>query len=120
MAGLMTQNGILIRRGDSFDIVMNFKLKNGDPMNIEGVSVFLVIQSSKGEFLHKIAAEIINAEKGTARIKIKPQHTLMDVGFYEVNIKTVLKNGDVHTIFPQDMTANGVFQISEEVTDGRS
>ena len=34
MAGIMTHNSILIRRGDSFDIVMQFKNKNGAPLDI--------------------------------------------------------------------------------------
>lgn len=120
MAGIMTPNSILVRRGDSFDILMQFKDKKGKPLDIGGASVALTVQNSSGVFLYKIAGEIIDAAAGQARIKILPQHSKTEPGDYAANIEIVFRNGDVHTVFPQDMTANALFRISAEVSDDRS
>lgn len=119
MAGLMTPNGILVRRGDSFDILLQFKDKKGGPLDISGASLAMTVQDGHGVFLYKIAGEIIDTAAGQASIKIMPQHSKMDPGDYAANIEVVFRNGDVHTVFPQNMTANALFRISEEVPDDR-
>lgn len=114
MTGMMTRNGILIRQGDSYDIVMHFKSKNGEDFDISGAEISLNVKS-EGELLFCVAGELVEPTHGKALIKILPQHTSVDVGKYEANIKVVFANGDVHTIFPQDITKNAVFEISEGV-----
>ncbi len=117
MAGLMTANSILVRRGDSFDIVMQFKDKNGIPLDISESKIVLSVQDSDKILKFKIIGEIIDAANGKARIKILPKHSKQEAGIYGANIEIILKNGDTHTIFPQDLTSNAIFQISEEVSD---
>ena len=117
MAGIMTHNSILIRRGDSFDIVMQFKNKNGAPLDISESKILLTVQDKDKILKFKIIGEIIDGVNGKARIKILPKHSGQEVGIYAANIEIIFKNGDVHTIFPQDLTSNAIFQISDEVSD---
>lgn len=117
MAGIMTHNSILIRQGDSFDIVMQFKNKNGSPLDINGSKIFLTVEDENKMLKFKIVGEIIDAVNGKARIKILPKHSRQKAGIYAANIEIVFKNGDVHTIFPQDLSSNAIFQISAEVGD---
>ncbi|MBO7556832.1 MAG: BppU family phage baseplate upper protein, partial [Alphaproteobacteria bacterium] len=112
MTGMMTRNGILIRQGDSYDIAMHFKSKNGDDFDISGAQISFNVKNESA-LLFAIAGELVEPKRGKALIKILPQHTNIDAGKYEANIKIVFANGDVHTIFPQDITQNAVFEISE-------
>ncbi|MBP5398894.1 MAG: hypothetical protein J6Y53_00565 [Alphaproteobacteria bacterium] len=114
MTGVMTHDGILIKQGDSYDIAMHFKSKCGGDLDITGASVTLNVKQGEDSVL-SIAGEIVEPLKGLAVIKITPQHTSIDVGVYEANIKVVFANGDVHTIFPQDITKNAIFEIAEGV-----
>ncbi len=114
MTGIMTHDGILIKQGDSYDIVMHFRSKCGKDFDISGANVTLNIKSGENN-LFSIEGEIIEPAKGLAVIKITPQHTSVEAGVYEANIKAVFANGDVHTIFPQDITKNAVFEIVQGV-----
>ena len=114
MTGMMTRNGILIRQGDSYDIAMQFKSKDGEAFDITGAQIVLTVKD-EDNLLFSIAGELIEPLHGKALIKILPQHTNIDVGKYEANIRAIFANGDVHTIFPQDLTKNAIFEISERV-----
>ena len=115
MTGMMTPNGILVRQGDSFDIAMHFKQKDGTPLNISGSQIFLDVKNDEDSNILHISGDITDATRGDAVIKITPQHSALAIGTYEANIKIIFANGDVHTIFPQDLSQNAVFQISEGV-----
>ncbi len=114
MTGIMTHDGILVKQGDSYDIEMHFKSRCGKDFDITGATVTLNVKNAENS-VFSIAGEIVEPLKGVAVIKITPQHTSIDVGAYEANIKVAFANGDVHTIFPQDITKNAVFEIAEGV-----
>lgn len=115
MTGMMTPNGILVRQGDSFDIAMRFKHKDGTPLDISGSQVCLDVKDDEDNIILHINGDITDATNGYVVIKITPQHSNLNVGTYEANIKITFANGDVHTVFPQDLSQNAVFQISEGV-----
>ena len=114
MVGMMTRNGILIRQGDSYDVAMHFRNKNGEDFDISGAQISLSVKKDDA-LLFSIDGDLVDPERGKALIKILPQHTNIDVGKYEANIRVIFLNGAVHTIFPQDLTKNAVFEISERV-----
>ena len=114
MTGIMTHDGILIKQGDSYDIAMHFKNKCGDDFDISNATITLNVKNDEGA-LFSIPGDIVEPLKGVAVIRITPLHTSIDVGVYEANIKVVFANGDVHTIFPQDISKNAVFEIAEGV-----
>ena len=115
MSGIMTPNGILVRQGDSFKIALRFKNKDGTSMNISGSTVTLAVKDGDGYAVFSVSGEIVDAAEGKALIQLTPQQTQAEVGTYQANIKIVFANGDVHTVFPQDLSKNAVFQISERV-----
>ncbi len=115
MTGTMTPNGILVRQGDSFDIAMRFKHKDGSVMDISGANIYLDVKDQDETTVLHIAGDIIDAGNGQALIKITPQHSRLAVGSYEANIKIIFASGNVHTIFPQDISQNAIFQITEGV-----
>ena len=44
-------------------------------------------------------------------------YTDIDPGVYKTDIQLTLKNGDVHTVFPQEINQVGAFIVTEEVTE---
>ena len=97
MAGYMTQNGIVVRQGDSFDILLQFRNADGKAINIQDW-------------------QILDVKEGKARIELKPADTGIDAGDYVTDIQVTTDQNDVHTIFPQDVNRVGVFRITEQVT----
>ncbi len=117
MAGYVTQNGIVVRQGDSFDILLQFRNGRGKTLDIEGWSVKMsVFDENKKELKFTKEGEIIDAAAGKARIELKPADTALAVGDYVTDIQVTTDQGDVHTIFPQDINRVGFFRITEQVT----
>ena len=93
MAGIMTPAGITIRRGDSFDILMNFKSGNKN-FDLTECKIKMTVRDSDNKEIFSKDGEIISAANGTT-----------------------LKNGDVHTIYPQNVNAVAYFKLTPEVTE---
>ena len=118
MVGMMTQNGIIVRKGDSFDIIVQIKDKKQKGLNLEGCNLCMSVKNPEtNKVIFKIAGEIISEEEGKVRIAIKPKHTNNSPQDYKTDIQLALKNGDVHTIFPKDINKVGIFRITEDVTE---
>ncbi len=117
MSGKLTSNGITVRRGDSFNIVMQFKTpyQNFDLTNSEIRMSVRNPQSGKTLFPSK-SAEIIDASGGKARLVITAADTNVAPGEYETDIQITLPNGDVHTIYPQNLCKPAYFIITPDVT----
>ncbi len=117
MTGYVTRNGIVVRQGDSFDIVLQFRNAQGKPVNIEDWSIKMsVCEQSQGKEKFSKTGEVIDAASGKARIELKPTDTSLTAGDYVTDIQVTTDQGDVHTIFPQDINQVGVFRITEQVT----
>lgn len=118
MAGKMNREGIVVRRGDSFDILLHFRKNDGSDLDISGSALKMCAKNSDdGGKVFELSGEIVNAAAGKARLKLTPQQTKIAVGDYETDIELTLKNGDVHTIFPADITRTGLLRITKEVTE---
>ncbi len=117
MAGYMTQNGIVVRQGDSFDIVLQFRDAAGKAINIQDWQIKMAVYDADKKVLKfGKTGEIFDVEAGKARIELKPADTNIEVGDYVTDIQVVTDQSDVHTIFPQDINRVGVFRITEQVT----
>lgn len=116
MAGIMTPQGITVRQGDSFDIIMNFKSGRRN-FDLTECHIKMAVRNDNNEVIFSKDGEIIAAASGTARIKINPDDTNNSVGTYKTDIQLTLKNGDVHTIYPQNLNAVAYFKITPEVTE---
>ena len=118
MVGIMNQNGIIIRRGDTFDILIHFKNKHGGDLNLEGCTIKMAVKEPKeSKPIFTVNAEIISEEEGKARIKLTSKHTRLPLKDYATDIQLTLKNGDIHTVYPQNINQVGVFRITEDVTE---
>ena len=47
MAGYMTQNGIVVRQGDSFDILLQFRNADGKAINIQDWQIKMSVYDSR-------------------------------------------------------------------------
>lgn len=119
MAGVMTPNGIIVKQGDSFDIVLQVRQKCGcKPMDLNDCSVKMQCRTQDTNALViDLTGDIVEPEKGRAIIHISPDQTKIDVGDYNTDIQLTLANGDVHTIFPNNISGVGIFRITQQVTE---
>lgn len=116
MAGQMTRNKIVVRKGDSFDIVMQFRHGELQPMDLSQCLLKMSVRRQDGDLLFTKSGEVIDVLSGKARLKLLPDDTDVEPGVYKTDIQLTLKNGDVHTVFPQEINQVGVFVVTEEVT----
>lgn len=116
MAGQMTGNKIIVRKGDSFDVVMQFKHGDVQPMDLSQCTLKMSVRHETGELMFTKEGEIIEVSVGKARIKLLPTDTNIEPGVYKTDIQLTLKNGDVHTVFPKEISQVGTFIVTEEVT----
>lgn len=117
MAGQMTRNKIVVRKGDSFDVVMQFRHGELQPMDLSQCFLTMSVRRQNGELLFTKIGEIIEVLSGKVRLKLLPKDTDIDPGVYKTDIQLTLKNGDVHTVFPQEINQVGAFIVTEEVTE---
>ena len=118
MSGKLTSHGITIRHGDSFNILMQFKTpqQNFDLTNSEIRMSVRDTEKPQNPIISK-TAEIIDSVNGKARLVITAQDTNINIGEYETDIQITLPNGDVHTIYPQNLSKPAYFIITPDVTN---
>ena len=116
MAGTIFQNMIIVRKGDSFDILIQLKHGEKSFMDLTDCTIKMDVRDDNNLLFSK-EAEIIEAQNGKARIKLSPKETTQKTGNYKTDIQLRLKNGDVHTIFPSEITQVGVLKITPEITE---
>lgn len=116
MAGIMTPQGITVRKGDSFDILLHFKLGNHN-FDLAECQITMTVRDDANSVLFTKLGEIIFAASGKARIHLTPDETGFAVGNYKTDIQIVFKNGDVHTIYPQNINAVAYFKLTPDVTE---
>ena len=106
MVGTISSFMITVRKGDSFDIVFQMKA-DGVKMNVKD-----------GDFLKFTKkGEMFEPENGKFRIKLTPKETNLAVGEYKTDVQIKLKNGDIHTIYPEDVNRVAVFKVTADVTE---
>lgn len=115
MVGTISSFMITVRKGDSFDIVFQMKA-DGKPMDLTDCEVKMNVKD--GDFLKfSKKGEMFEPENGKFRIKLTPAETSIDVGEYKTDVQIKLKNGDIHTIYPEDVNRVAVFKVTADVTE---
>lgn len=115
MVGTVSSFMITVRKGDSFDIVFQMKA-DGMPMDLTDCEVKMNVKD--GDFLKFTKkGEIFEPENGKFRIKLTPKETNIAVGEYKTDVQIKLKNGDIHTIYPEDVNRVAVFRVTADVTE---
>ena len=119
MVGRIMPNFIEVRQGDSFTIQLQFKDENGF-IDISGAYLKMQIKTGNDNktLINKIGV-IDDALKGKAHIAITPEDTkkISPNNDYITDIQITFKNGEVHTIYPQDINQVAKFIISQNVTE---
>jgi len=117
MTGKMTREGIIVRQGDSFDILLHFRKKDGTDFDISDCTIKMTVRENEHEKEQfSVFGEVLDAAAGKAIIKLTPENTERAVGDYVTDIELRLPNGDVHTIFPENITSTGIFRITRDIT----
>lgn len=119
MAGVILPFMIVVRKGDSFDIVLQLHHDNAvgnPPMDLTDCEVKMTVKNQSDRVLFTKTGEIFEPLSGKVRIKLTPEETNTEVGDYVTDIQIRLKTGDIHTIYPGDVNKVAVFRITPEVT----
>lgn len=116
MSGILNSRGITVRKGDSFTIVLRFKTEQG-LLDISNAKIKMDVKTMADKLLFSKIGEITDAVNGLAAIELTPQDTNLDVGDYKTDIQITYADGQVHTIFPQDINKVAYFRVTSQVTE---
>ena len=117
MAGTITQNGITIRQGDSFQINVKIGCQCGcAPVDITNTELLMQVRNKDGGLMFSVVGTVVDAEKGEMQINLTPEYTNIPVGDYETDIQLKTDDGSVNTIYPENIHQVAFFRITEQVT----
>lgn len=116
MSGILSSSGVIIRRGDSFSINLHFT-ENGEDFNLAGTALKMCAAKEDGSKIMQKDGVISDAGRGLASIELTPQETDIEPGEYLTDIQITLPDGQVHTIFPQDVNTLAYLKITPQVTE---
>ena len=116
MTGMLNSRGITVRKGDSFAIAIRFKTEDG-ALDISGATIKMDVKNMENKLLFSKAGQITDALNGLAGIELTPQDTNLKEGDYKTDIQITYADGQVHTIFPQDINKVAYFRVTGQVTE---
>ena len=85
--------------------------------DLDACSVKMSVKNETGQLLLSKTGEIFASAEGKARLKLTAADTNLVPGTYRTDIQVTFKNGDVHTVFPQDINQVGALIITPDVTE---
>lgn len=113
---IIPANIIEVRQGDTFIISFQVK-KDCSAYDLDG-SIITIKANDKATNLTVLEKTAVGVDmvNGKMALVIDPQDTEnIAVGDYECIIKITFQNGDVHTIFPEDVRKIGIFRVTPKV-----
>ncbi len=119
MVGRIMPNFIEIRQGDSFTIPLQFKNKEGF-IDISGARVNLYVKDNEsGKIVLSKSGNIDDGVLGKASITLIPEDSknMAVDGDYSTNIQITFAQGEVHTIYPSDISKTASFIISPTIKE---
>lgn len=119
MVGRIMPQFIEVRQGDSFTVPLQFKGKDGF-LDISGAELKMQVRNREdNKVLVTKLGGIDDAVKGKAHIAILPSDTknLSVGGDYVTDIQITFANGEVHTVYPGDVSKVAAFIVSRNVTE---
>ena len=115
MSGKVQGNIISVRQGDSF--TLNFDLSKGcKPVNLTGATLAMQVCDDAGNIVFQCLGTPVDAAKGKVALILTPSMTSIPEGTYATDIQLTQADGNVDTVFPQDVDAVGVFRITKQIT----
>ncbi len=119
MVGRILPQMIEVKQGDSFTIPLQFKGRDGF-IDITCSELKMEVRNSiDNKVLLSKKGVIDDAIKGKAHLSIIPADTknLSSEGKYITDIQITFANGEVHTIYPGDVSKVAAFVVSQNVTE---
>ncbi len=119
MVGRIMPHFIEVRQGDSFTIPLQIKGKNGF-IDITGAELKMQIRKrADNKILVTKTGVIDDGIKGKAHLALIPADTknLIAGGEYLTDIQITFPNGEVHTIYPADVSKVASFIVSQHITE---
>ena len=121
MTGKITPNFIEVRQGDNFTILLQFKdEKKGGLINLTNAALKMQVRNKEdNKVVLTKTGSIDDAIKGKASISILPEDT-KNLSFnreYITDIQITFGNGEVHTIYPSEVSKVAAFIVSQNVTE---
>lgn len=119
MVGRIMPQFIEVRQGDSFTIPLQFKGCNGYIDLTNSALRMQVRNRIDNKIMFTKTGSIDDAKKGKASLVITPSDTknLVVNGDYITDIQITFGNGEVHTVYPGDVSKVAAFIISQNVTE---
>lgn len=119
MVGRILPQMIEVRQGDSFTIPLQFKGRDGF-IDITGSVLKMEVRNSiDNKVLFSKKGIIDDGIRGKAHVSIAPLDTknLSPQGEYITDIQITFANGEVHTVYPGDVSKVASFVVSQNVTE---
>ena len=121
MVGKITPNYIEVRQGDNFTILLQFKdEKKGGSVDLTDAALKMQIRNKEdNKVVLTKTGSIDDSLKGKASISIVPNDTknLNISREYITDIQVTFGNGEVHTIYPAEVSKVAAFIVSQNVTE---
>ena len=119
MVGRIRPNAIEVKKGDNFMINLQLKGRNGY-INLSGASLKMQVRTrDEDEVVLTKQGVIDDSVKGKAYLRLEPKDTktLQAGGDYVTDIQMTFGNGEIHTIFPANLSTRAAFIVSPDVTE---
>lgn len=115
MTGRIVNNLIEVRQGDTY--VINVDLKKGCcPIDLTGASLLMQVRDDGGSLMFECEGTDVDVLKGKMALILTPAMTSIEVGDYNTDIQLTTADGNINTIFPENVNAIATFRITEQVT----
>lgn len=116
MTGIIQNNLIAVRQGDSFAINISVKDKC-KPVDLTEASILMQVKDEGGNIFFTITGTPVDAANGKVAILLTPNETSIPVGDYKTDIQLTGSDGSVNTIYPANVNQIAIFRITPQVTE---
>lgn len=116
MSGRITPTMIEVRQGDSFAI--NIAVQNNNAAaDLTGATVVMQVrEKDSGNIVFSVTGTPVDVASGKIALLLTPEQTGATVGDYVTDIQITFANGEVHTIYPANISQVATFRITPQVT----
>ena len=116
MSGIIQNNLITVRQGDSF--ALNFEIKNKcKPADLTGATMLMQVRNADNRIMFSVEGTAVDVKNGKIALLLTPSETNIPVGDYVTDIQLTGADGSVNTIWPVNVNQIGTFRITEQVTN---
>ena len=115
MSGVIKNNLIMVRQGDSFNIFLQIS-NDGTPADLTENIVRMQVRNCQNDLMFELLGNVVNEKEGRLELSITPEQSSIPVGEYKCDIQLEAKDGSINTICPLNVSQIGVFKITPQVT----